>query len=461
MNEAPLENGFFRWVRTLRVNRSEHGWMGGVASGIGARFGIDPILARGIMVVLALFGGIGIAAYGLAWALLPAHDGRIHLQEAARGRWASGMTGALIFFILGSIGQPWGVGDWGWNGGWGWIWPVLGIGLVLWIIFGRETSDDDGTGSADSRATRLKSAFGPQPFAAAPHSPEEANIMNNTDNNPPATGAGGTPEEGGPISLEKPAPGTAGFDQSYSAAYGTTTTGGFDPTYYVPEPPAPPTPRTPKARPLPGYQGAIVLGLAALVAGLILGLENLSVIELGSNTIAVALAAALLVIGIGVIGAAVRRRTGGVLIGLGIPVLVLSLIFGGTSLVIGGSDLRSNSGLFGFTGITDHTGSSYDFAFHSGNLDLTGYSTITEDTTLSVDNAFSNLNIAVPSTIPVRVETDGAFSNISLKSADGGGTTSSVTGQLNPGTTGPVLTLQIDGAFSNTTVTSQKAVVTP
>ena len=52
--------------------------------------GIDPLIVRGIFIVLALFAGVGVLLYGIAWALLPEPDGRIHVQEAAAGRWAAG-----------------------------------------------------------------------------------------------------------------------------------------------------------------------------------------------------------------------------------------------------------------------------------------------------------------------------------------------------------------------------------
>ncbi|GAA4361895.1 PspC domain-containing protein [Paeniglutamicibacter cryotolerans] len=464
MNEAPVENGFFRWVRTLGVNRSEHGWIGGVASGIGARFGIDPVLARGIMVVLALFGGFGIAAYGLAWALLPGHDGRIHLQEAARGRWASGMTGALIFFIVGSVGEPWGVGWWGWDGGWGWIWPVGAVALVLWLVLSRESPGADADGS--TRTSRFKAAFGQQgprggystaaqsTHAASttgtiPPLPEDATDMNNTSPTDPASGT-----EPGPVSLHKPPADSAGFGSGFDSGFDAGFDSGYQPPAYVPAPAEPRAPRIPRAHPLPGYQGAIVLGIAALAAGLILALENMNVISLGASPVAVALAAALLVIGIGVIAAAVRRHTGGVLIGLGIPVLVLSLVFGGTAL---GS--ASRTAWIG--GITDQTGNAYTYVFHSGQLDLTGYSTITQNTTLTVDNVFSSVDIAVPGNIPVVVESTGVFSSLELRTADGVTGTSTSSGQLNPGATGPTLTIKLDGAFTSATVTSQKATVTP
>ena len=51
--------------------------------------GIDPLIVRGVFIVLTVFAGIGVLLYGLAWALLPEPDGRIHVQEAGAGRWTS------------------------------------------------------------------------------------------------------------------------------------------------------------------------------------------------------------------------------------------------------------------------------------------------------------------------------------------------------------------------------------
>ncbi|WP_028279639.1 PspC domain-containing protein, partial [Arthrobacter sp. H5] len=80
-------NGFFTWIRGLGISRGGDRWIGGVATGISARTGLDPILVRGIFVVLAVFGGIGLLLYGMAWALLPEPDGRIHIESAGRGSW--------------------------------------------------------------------------------------------------------------------------------------------------------------------------------------------------------------------------------------------------------------------------------------------------------------------------------------------------------------------------------------
>ena len=74
---------FFDWIRSQGIHRGRERWVGGVASGIAQRFGVDPLIVRGILIVLTVFAGVGVLLYGIAWALLPEPDGRIHVQEAA------------------------------------------------------------------------------------------------------------------------------------------------------------------------------------------------------------------------------------------------------------------------------------------------------------------------------------------------------------------------------------------
>ncbi|HKU03046.1 MAG TPA: PspC domain-containing protein, partial [Arthrobacter sp.] len=131
---APQQN-FFDWIRNQGIRRGPDRWIGGVASGVAHRFGIDPLIVRGIFIVLALFAGVGVLLYGLAWALLPEPDGRIHVQEAGAGRWSGGMTGALITTIIGlpSLGR--GFWGWGWNGLPGLFWTLFWIGAVAYLVY--------------------------------------------------------------------------------------------------------------------------------------------------------------------------------------------------------------------------------------------------------------------------------------------------------------------------------------
>lgn len=68
---AAPDPGFFDWVRRQGIRRGRKRWLGGVASGTAIRMEVPPLAVRAVLVVLALLSGLGLFAYGLAWALLP------------------------------------------------------------------------------------------------------------------------------------------------------------------------------------------------------------------------------------------------------------------------------------------------------------------------------------------------------------------------------------------------------
>ncbi|MFB7884444.1 PspC domain-containing protein [Microbacterium sp. NPDC056057] len=137
---------FFSWVEGLGIVRAD-GWLGGVCGGLAARLRIDPIIVRGIFVVVALFGFPALLVYAIAWALLPDTSGRIHLRELFQGRYDSAMTGVFILAVVGFVPVvPWlrnilmwplwaltGFAPWAWDGSG--IWdlgsPFGGIGVIL------------------------------------------------------------------------------------------------------------------------------------------------------------------------------------------------------------------------------------------------------------------------------------------------------------------------------------------
>lgn len=82
------------------------GWIGGVGAGLSARLGIDPLIVRGILVVIALFGFPALLLYAIAWALLPDLDGRIVAQEALRGRFTPALVGVAVFAVAGVLPAP-------------------------------------------------------------------------------------------------------------------------------------------------------------------------------------------------------------------------------------------------------------------------------------------------------------------------------------------------------------------
>ncbi len=136
--QAPFGSGFFNWLRGLRIERGSDRWFAGVAGGIAQRAGIDPLIVRGIFVVLALLGGPGILLYLAGWLLLPGSNGRIHLEEVFRGR--GGTAAVVVTVAVGAVI----ILPFLFNttlGGWS-LWNVLGIPewlstltiVLVWIV---------------------------------------------------------------------------------------------------------------------------------------------------------------------------------------------------------------------------------------------------------------------------------------------------------------------------------------
>ncbi|WP_431802013.1 PspC domain-containing protein [Microbacterium sp. bgisy203] len=96
---------FFSWTSGLGIVRGD-GWIGGVAAGVAARLRIDPLIVRGIFVVVQLFGFPMLLVYAIAWAVLPDLDGRIPLRDAIRGQWTPAMGGIIACAVLGLVPAP-------------------------------------------------------------------------------------------------------------------------------------------------------------------------------------------------------------------------------------------------------------------------------------------------------------------------------------------------------------------
>ena len=181
-------DGFFDAMRRIGVVRTPDRWIGGVAGGIAQRFGVDPLLVRGIFGVTVLFGGLGLVLYGLGWALLPEQvDGRIHLQETLHGHFHVGLLGAIALFLAGVGSGNGSSGRWDNNGlGWltGLLWLAALVALVVLVIATRKnrrarrpaagapgpgwTGPGAGTSYPDPAAPTFPAAAGSYPYAAAP-----------------------------------------------------------------------------------------------------------------------------------------------------------------------------------------------------------------------------------------------------------------------------------------------------
>jgi len=133
-------SGFFADLRRAGVPRRD-GWIGGVCAGVAARIGLDPIIVRGIVVVLAVLGAPFLLIYAAAWLLLPDLEGRIHLEQLFRGVVDPALAGIAVMTVVGIIPLV--------QGGWlGWRWwpdlpalpdPLFGVDLsvplrLFWVL---------------------------------------------------------------------------------------------------------------------------------------------------------------------------------------------------------------------------------------------------------------------------------------------------------------------------------------
>jgi phage shock protein PspC (stress-responsive transcriptional regulator) len=139
---ARPQDRFFAAIRRSGLHRSQRRIIAGVSGGIAQRTGVDITVVRVLTVVLTIFGGLGVLAYGLAWLFLPEPDGRIHAEQVLRGDVSAGAVGGIITTVLGfgGLGGGWH-GPFGWHGNsfFGWFWGLSGtalfVGLVALVIY--------------------------------------------------------------------------------------------------------------------------------------------------------------------------------------------------------------------------------------------------------------------------------------------------------------------------------------
>lgn len=372
------------------------------------------------------------------------------------------MSGALLFFIAGAVSSP-ALFGW-WDGG---FWTLLVIVGIAFLVFSRRGSFPGGTPQAGAPASwgpdDARSATPPATAAhfsapaTVPGDPADPAAADASANDPakPPLSAGGAPTTPLPGTMREYGPFTQEHTMNMPSPQAPASPG---PAGFGPPPPSPPPPHVPKVpkpprhKALPGYAATIVLGLAVLLFALVTGLSHLGMLELPADAVAVGFAVALIVIALGLIGAALNQRTGGALVGFGIVALVFSLLWGGGSL-------RDTQNAFIFPGIISSDSGDRENVFSSGSMDLRSYSTITEDTEVQIDNVFSSMTLTVPDNIPVAINTDGVFSSLTIE----GNATQMQNGQtvLNADAAGPTLELQLDGVFSSLTINVAKAEVAP
>jgi len=88
--------------------------LGGVCAGLAERMGVEVLVVRVLAVMAATVGGLGVAAYALAWALIPASPGSVRSRRP--GAWRQAplivLTVAALFAGVHLAGSHVGEGLW-------------------------------------------------------------------------------------------------------------------------------------------------------------------------------------------------------------------------------------------------------------------------------------------------------------------------------------------------------------
>ncbi|CAN5347610.1 hypothetical protein BH11ACT2_BH11ACT2_02700 [soil metagenome] len=177
----PHSNRFFGWMRATGVIR-QPGWIGGVCAGIAERLGIDPLIVRGVAVVVAVLGGPAILLYAAAWLLLPDRFDRIHLEQLLRGKVEApiaAIAGLVILSMLPVTQGFWSAGAAFWQGGvsvgriiWTAILLAALVGVIVWVARRSSPSAPPPPPTTPPSPTAAQSTIIAPPTRVAPPRPE-------------------------------------------------------------------------------------------------------------------------------------------------------------------------------------------------------------------------------------------------------------------------------------------------
>ena len=103
----------------------------GVAGGLGRYFGIDPVIVRLALIVLAFLGGAGLVAYGAAWLIVPTDDPDAPgIGAAGIARRLGILLGVIVLTGVAVVGGFWAAAS---GGGTATAIVVIGVGALLVI----------------------------------------------------------------------------------------------------------------------------------------------------------------------------------------------------------------------------------------------------------------------------------------------------------------------------------------
>lgn len=405
----PARSGkFFQWLRGLDVQRGSNRWVGGVCSGLANKWGIDPVIVRGLTVVLTLFFGVGLLAYGVAWALLPEPDGRIHVEQVSRGHWSTGMTGAALLTVLGLAGPGQGFLFDGYDSWFPWpLFWIAGVAAVIYWAVNRNKSTQ--TKAPYTLPGQQNTGARSQPYQSAPYFPAATHDNFAT---PPQQYAPQHPES-------------------------------FDPRMYLKHP-VKTTPRLGAAASL------LSLGLAVVVGAIVLILNATNVIDLNGYQVATAAAAAAITAGLAIVGAGAMGRAAG---GVGSFAIVMLVVAGLLSIPPHSGEFTALNNVSWSPTSIAAAEAGQTVVLGNATVDLTQLpdgTTLLGDVLIPLETAAARVTIKVPTSMPVTIKSELVAASLSIDGMNDGATlTQDLTTEVNPGVKGNGLVITLQGVASN------------
>ncbi|TAM92338.1 MAG: PspC domain-containing protein [Jatrophihabitans sp.] len=337
--------------RVLRRSRTDRVGAG-VAGGLGAYFGVDPVLFRVLFAVAAFFGGAGVLAYLVAWAAIP-DEGE---PNAPVDRFVAGLRTHRVPVWLAAVVA--GLVLWALAFSWwapGPFFPVILVVLVLVAVFSRR-------GGASTPA---------QPAAPA----------------------------AGPVDLRKDGAGGPGATDPGATFPGATFPGAADPGARDLGAATRSWVAAARAASAERRRRAFPVRITVLIA-LVLTLVSLGIADaVGGVRLPVYFWVTLGIVGAGLLVGLALRRTPWSMTALLIPALVGTIAFGNT-----GASLHDGVGRKDWTPLgAAHLAGDYRLAFGQGNLDLSRIGDLGSPRTVEVTMAAGQAVLTLPRTLNATV----------------------------------------------------------
>lgn len=357
----------------------EYKMIAGVCAGLGRQCDMDPVIFRITLAVLSATGGIGLIFYGLAWLFVPyAQDGENEIRKLLTGRIDGQALTAVLFALVGCGVFLSLLG----NGG------VLTFGAVLALLL-----------AGAGHWSQHRAAAGPDPVTApaAPDAPPEAQA-------PPVPG----PYQSwwrDPIVKDGTHTGGTGY------LWGPGDSGTPDVTSFVSldlighrPPRRTPPPRPPAPRRLGGWLFLLATAAAAVTTGLTWDTHPLG------SSLQAGLAAALIVLGLGIAFSSFLGRTGA---GSVLLALVTAALLAATTAVPKNVSTHWADTTWRPT-TTAELHPSYTLGTGRGTLDLSALPLAKGTTTVSAEVAVGKLKVIVPATAKVNLDIDVGLGDVQL-----------------------------------------------